>query len=78
LRAQWRRPKSELSCSSSSQRPDADAAPRRRRGRHFEDREGDVQAAAQVDVAIDVLQARVARRAQALDEAALEQQRAEL
>jgi hypothetical protein len=74
LRAQWRRPKSELSCSSSS----TAAARPRRRGRHFEDREGDVQAATQVDVAIDVLQARVARRAQALDEAALEQQRAEL
>ena len=62
----------------AAQRPDADAAPRRRRGRHLEDGEGDVQAAAQVDVAIDVLQARVARRAQALDEATLEQQRAEL
>ena len=61
-----------------AQRADADPATGSGRGGHLEHREGDVQTAAQVDVAVDVLQARVARRAQALDEAALEQQRAEL
>ena len=64
---------------AAAQRADRHAAPLRRRVGDLEHREGDVQAAAQVDVAVGVaLQARVARRAQAAHHAALEQQRAEL
>jgi hypothetical protein len=61
-----------------AQRPDADPAARGRGRRDLEDRERDVEPAAQVDVAVDVLEARVPRRPQPLDEPALEQQRAEL
>ena len=60
-----------------AQRPDGDAVPDGRLGRDLEDRERDVEAAAQVDVAVArLLEALVARRLERLDEAVLEHQRA--
>ena len=63
---------------AAAQRPDADAQPGCGRRGDLQDGERDVEAAAQVDVAVDVLAADVARRTVAADEAALEQERAEL
>ena len=60
-------------------RADRDRVPARRLERDLEDREGDVEPAAQVDVAVRAaLAAHVARRPQRLDQPVLEQQRAEL
>ena len=86
LRPQWRRPNSELSCSTSSAAaarprtgPTVTACPARRLARDLEDRERDVEPAAQVDVAVGApLAAHVARRPQRLDQPVLEQERAEL
>ena len=61
-----------------AQRPDADPAPGGRRRGHLQDGVGDVQAAAQVDVGVDVLVAHVARRLEAADQAVLQHERAEL
>ena len=63
---------------AAAQRPDADAQPGRGRRGDLQDGERDVEAAAEVHVAVDVLAADVARRTVAADEAALEQERAEL
>ncbi|CAA9474403.1 MAG: hypothetical protein AVDCRST_MAG30-350 [uncultured Solirubrobacteraceae bacterium] len=59
--------------------PDAHRVPGGRLPRDLEDRERDVEAAAQVDVAVGLrLAADVARRLERADQAALEQERAEL
>jgi hypothetical protein len=60
-------------------RADAHRVSRRRLARHLEDRERDVEAAPQVDVAVGLrLPAHVARRLEGPDQPRLEQQRAEL
>ena len=60
-------------------RADADRMARRRLARDLEDRERDVEPAAQVDVAVGLLlELRVAGRLERLDQAVLEHQRAEL
>ena len=64
---------------AAAHRADADGVARGGLARDLEDRERDVQPAAQVDVAVGLgLAAHVAGRAQRLDQPVLEQQRAEL
>ena len=61
-----------------AQRPDAHRMARGRRRRDVEHRVGDVEPAAQVDVAVLVLEADVARGRELLDEPVLQHERAEL
>ena len=62
-----------------AQRPDRDAVAGRRLARDLEDRERDVEPAAQVDVAVGrLLELLVARRLERLDQPVLEHERSEL
>ena len=63
---------------AAAQRADADREAAGRLGRHLEHRIGDVEAAAQVDVGVGVLEGDVAGRAQSLDQPVLQHERAEL